>query len=434
MVSDCLFRNCSNLQYIDVDSENEKYASKDGILYNKDYSELIEAPGTIVECIIPSTVISIGHNALWGRKLLKRLVMPMSIKSIGGGVFKDCENLLEIYCYAANPPKTNSTRDWAIGSKYVMVSSFDDAPIYSCTLYVPSNVLASYRQNDEWNKWSNVEPLDVVAFDNIQYELDNTNKEATLLYSYKKDEDVEIPKTIKKNETIYWVTRVHAGCFEGNKNIKSVKIPTSVSELGKGCFSGCSALNLLVFYNDEKSNLLTRSVDSQEASLKRIDDYCFEGCSSLTALELPSSTKYIGISAFSGCSSLSILKCNAEIPPTTSADDFGNTSFTGAPTDLCKVFVPENSIETYRQNSEWNKWKSLSDTGVGISEVYSGNDLHVTASQGQLLISGARDKDIVTVYTIDGRKVIKTTDKVISNLTHSVYIVSVENQKIKIKL
>lgn len=432
-VSDCLFRNCSDLQYIDVDSENEKYASKDGILYNKDFSELIEASGTIVECIIPSTVVTIGHNALWGRKLLKRLVMPMNIKSIGGGVFKDCENLLEIYCYAANPPKTNSTRDWAIGSKYILVSSFDDAPTSSCTLYVPSNVLASYQKNDEWSKWRNVEPIDVVVFDNIQYELDNTNKEATLLYS-DKDENVEIPKTIKKNETIYWVTRVHAGCFEGNKNLKSVKIPTTVSELGKGCFSGCSALNLLVFYNDEKSNMLARSVDSQKASLKIIEDYCFEGCSSLTALELPSSTEYIGISAFSGCSSLSMLKCNAETPPTTCADDFGNTSFKGAPTDLCKVVVPEKSIEAYRQNSEWSKWISLSDIGAGISDVYFENGIHVTASQGRLLISGARDNDIVNVYTMDGRNVVKTTDKVISHLTSGIYIVSIRNQRFKIKL
>ena len=432
-VSECLFRNCSDLQYIDVDSENENFASKDGILYNKDFSELIEASGTIVECIIPSTVVTIGHNALWGRKLLKRIVMPMNIKSIGGGVFKDCENLLEIYCYAANPPKTNSTRDWAIGSKYILVSSFDDAPTSSCTLYVPSNVLASYQKNDEWSKWRNVEPIDVVVFDNIQYELDNTNKEATLLYS-DKDENVEIPKTIKKNETIYWVTRVHAGCFEGNKNIKSVKIPTTVSELGKGCFSGCSALNLLVFYNDEKSNMLARSVDSQKASLKIIEDYCFEGCSSLTALELPSSTEYIGISAFSGCSSLSMLKCNAETPPTTCADDFGNTSFKGAPTDLCKVVVPEKSIEAYRQNSEWSKWISLSDIGAGISDVYFENGIHVTASQGRLLISGARDNDIVNVYTMDGRNVVKTTDKVISHLTSGIYIVSIRNQRFKIKL
>ena len=71
---------------------------------------------------------------------------------------------------------------------------------------------------------------------------------------------------------------------------------------------------------------------------------------------------------------------------------------------------------------------------TNINHVNVEESIQVTANQGRLLISGARDNDIVNVYTMDGRNVVKTTDKVISHLTSGIYIVSIRNQRFKIKL
>lgn len=73
-------------------------------------------------------------------------------------------------------------------------------------------------------------------------------------------------------------------------------------------------------------------------------------------------------------------------------------------------------------------------TSTDINHVNVEEGIQVTASQGRLLISGARDNDMVNIYTMDGRNVVKTTDKVISHLTPGIYIVSVGNQRVKIKL
>lgn len=69
-----------------------------------------------------------------------------------------------------------------------------------------------------------------------------------------------------------------------------------------------------------------------------------------------------------------------------------------------------------------------------INHVNVEESIQVTANQGRLLISGARDNDTINVYTMDGRNVVKTTDKVISHLTSGIYIVSIRNQRFKIKL
>ena len=73
-------------------------------------------------------------------------------------------------------------------------------------------------------------------------------------------------------------------------------------------------------------------------------------------------------------------------------------------------------------------------TSTDINHVNVEEGIQVRANQGRLLISGARDNDTVNVYTMDGWNVVKTTDKVISHLTRGIYIVSIRNQRFKIKL
>ncbi len=65
-ITENAFRNLKNLRSITVSAENPFYSSYSGCLYDKDYTELICFPAALEGAVIPSTVVSIGMNALKG--------------------------------------------------------------------------------------------------------------------------------------------------------------------------------------------------------------------------------------------------------------------------------------------------------------------------------------------------------------------------------
>lgn len=60
--SNSLFSGCKALININVDPNNKTYASKDGVLYNKDLTELLVCPYAKKSLTIPSTVKKIDSN------------------------------------------------------------------------------------------------------------------------------------------------------------------------------------------------------------------------------------------------------------------------------------------------------------------------------------------------------------------------------------
>ena len=91
------FFNCESLTSINVDSNNEKYMSDNGVLYTKDKKTLIQYPskkeGT--EYLILQGVESIGDYAFEGCENLINITIPDSVTSIMGA-FKGCSSLINI--------------------------------------------------------------------------------------------------------------------------------------------------------------------------------------------------------------------------------------------------------------------------------------------------------------------------------------------------
>lgn len=87
------------------------------------------------------------------------------------------------------------------------------------------------------------------VIDGIRYMLDPVKKTATLVPKKegKYSGDIIIPEKVKGNDGVeYVVTSLGASCFEGCSGLTSITIPSSVTSLGKGCFGGC--LNLETVY------------------------------------------------------------------------------------------------------------------------------------------------------------------------------------------
>lgn len=85
-----------NLTAFVVDSNNPNYVSVDGIVYNKDMTELIECPTAKTgDLVIPATVTKICHDAFIGNHL-SSVTLPDGLTSIVYQAFWNSEYLTEI--------------------------------------------------------------------------------------------------------------------------------------------------------------------------------------------------------------------------------------------------------------------------------------------------------------------------------------------------
>ena len=92
------FSGCKSLLSIEVSDNNKNYSSFDGILFNKNKSELIAYPAgkTDSEYAIPNSVTSIGSYAFYGCTSLTSVEIPDGVTSIDWHAFSNCTNLTSI--------------------------------------------------------------------------------------------------------------------------------------------------------------------------------------------------------------------------------------------------------------------------------------------------------------------------------------------------
>lgn len=91
------FSSCTSLQNINVDKSNKNYSSIDGVLLNKDATELLICPGGKKgEYTIPNSVKTITDGAFLCCESLTFINIPNSVTTIGESAFWDCESLTSI--------------------------------------------------------------------------------------------------------------------------------------------------------------------------------------------------------------------------------------------------------------------------------------------------------------------------------------------------
>ncbi|MDH6304837.1 hypothetical protein M2459_001575 [Parabacteroides sp. PF5-5] len=207
-------RPISPLLYaIFVDKDNEHYASRNGVLFDKKKNSLICCARGVGDTYrIPNTVKSINRFAFWGCDCLRKVIIPESVSqiqigafsqcgiqsirvpnsissiskylfaynkyltkvslgdsvtSIGEGAFLCCESLSEIYL-SKNITTIEKDCFWGCSNlKTITIGNESPCSVYEpwdidydvCKLYVPSVSIETYKNDPHWGKFKNILPI-----------------------------------------------------------------------------------------------------------------------------------------------------------------------------------------------------------------------------------------------------------------------------------
>ena len=294
--------NISSLVAVTVAEDNKSYTSVDGVLFNKDMTNLIRYPSekSDTEYIIPDSVTSIREDSFWNCASLTSITIPKSVTNIGRNAIWGIPRVnitdIEVWCNIDFNADT-------IGGGL-------EFNAYSANLYLNGELVSELIIPE------GVTTIPAGAFANM-----------TSIVS------VVIPDS---------VTDIGASAFKNCINLEFVDIPNSVTNMGITVFAGCTSLTSVTIPDSVTS--IGNSVFSKCTSLESIDipnsvtniGYnAFEHCTSLTSVTIPDSVANIGSSAFEGCTSLA----SVVIPD--SVTRVFESTFEGC-TNLTNVIIPDS--------------------------------------------------------------------------------------------
>lgn len=144
-IGDGIVNGCQNLSQIDVEVGNSHYASKDGVLYDSDFHELLIFPVNHekTEYSVVDEVTSIAPYAFLNAKKLTTVNLPSTLASIGKDAFIGCVNLSMLQVKALNPPICQN-------------DCFENVSKTRCELQVPLGCRSYYWVAPVWSEFNRI--------------------------------------------------------------------------------------------------------------------------------------------------------------------------------------------------------------------------------------------------------------------------------------
>ncbi len=298
LISVTISKNVTNIEYpwtfhfqstlkdIIVDKKNPNYSSENGLLFNKDKTELIAVPGGLTSIRIPKNTTKIDHLdiVIHARQVEEFIVDEgnTSYSSENGLLLnKDKTKLIAIpqgLTYVKIPKNTTKIYplDITTHAKQVKEITVDEEnPSYSSEggmlfnkdktelIIVPSSATSVIIPASTKRLSMLHHPFEAChQLKEILVDANNTtfSAENGMLFNKYKTVLVSVPCTYT-----------------------SVNIPKSVKVIGWGAFQGCTSLSSITLPD----------------SLTRISSFAFDGCDSLNSITIPQSVKNINDCAFS---------------------------------------------------------------------------------------------------------------------------------------
>lgn len=272
-INDSAFAGCDSLMYISVNVNNPNYSSRDGVIYNKEKTQIIYVPKSIRGKItIPDSITNIKEYTFENCSLTE-ITIPDSVTSIGSGAFAGCTNITE-----ATIP--------AFAMKYIPKSNLQTVVITSGESITDNSFYGCYSLE-------NISiPDSVTSIGNNAFEHCHSLK------------NIIIPDSVTNiGECAFWechdlasitipdgITEFNRCLFANCYSLKSINIPDSVTTIGKDAFSRCDSLTSITI----------------PGSVTTIGEYAFSSCG-LTGINIPDSVKSLGTGAFQHCDKITNL-------------------------------------------------------------------------------------------------------------------------------
>ena len=375
------FRGCSSLTSVTIG--NSVTTIGESAFYNC---------RSLTSVTIGNSVTTIGSSAFGGCSSLTSLTIPNSVTTIGRSAFRDCSSLTSV----------------TIGNS---VTTIGDNAFYNKSntkvIWLTNTPPAGYRNvkggihyvaND---LYTDLDIKKVYPYLNSIFEVDGI-KYVPVSLSERICDAIDCaytgePYELKINKKVNYkgvdmtVRDINPYTAYKCANIKKAYIDINGS-IGHSAFSGCANLS---------------SVNI--AKVNDIGDDAFSRCSNLQKVYIGDSVKTIGEYAFNNCTSITQISSESVVPPTCESGVFD-----GINKSKCKLIVPKNSLDAYKQAYQWKDFLLIADNTTGITNTVYNN-------------SGLAD-----VYTIDGTKRLsKASTDEINALPKGMYIVN--GKKIIIK-
>ena len=375
------FRGCSSLTSVTIG--NSVTTIGESAFYNC---------RSLTSVTIGNSVTTIGSSAFGGCSSLTSLTIPNSVTTIGRSAFRDCSSLTSV----------------TIGNS---VTTIGDNAFYNKSntkvIWLTNTPPAGYRNvkggihyvaND---LYTDLDIKKVYPYLNSIFEVDGI-KYVPVSLSERICDAIDCaytgePYELKINKKVNYkgvdmtVRDINPYTAYKCANIKKAYIDINGS-IGHSAFSGCANLS---------------SVNI--AKVNDIGDDAFSRCSNLQKVYIGDSVKTIGEYAFNNCTSITQISSESVVPPTCESGVFD-----GINKSKCKLIVPKNSLDAYKQAYQWEDFSLIEGSTTGIT-----NTVYNKAG-------------LVDVYTIDGTKRLsKASTDEINALPKGVYIVN--GKKIIIK-
>ena len=298
------FYGCKNLASINVDDKNPAYASVDGVLYNKEKTILIQAPGKIQgKFTIPSGVTNIASGAFGSCEGLTGLEIPASVTSISEYAFENCTGLTNVTIPSSVKNIDTKAFSGCKNLDLVISNAKENVTVESGALDDCKSVT--------WNLLVD-ESESPLKFKVLTETTAEVTKENCV------EGSVTIPSKVVIDGKTYSVVSIADYAFKNCKDLTCITIPSSVVKIGTGAFqssglttielpSSITSIGLSLFLGC--SDLVSVKIPS---SVESIGENAFVSCTSLTNLELSSSVKSIGVMAFYGCKNLDLVIDNSK--------------------------------------------------------------------------------------------------------------------------
>ncbi len=427
------FSFCKNLQSIKVDKENTNYTSQDGVLFNKEKTELIKYPAgnkaikytipngvkivkeiafalneNLTSVDIPSSVDAIKSFAFARCYSLRSVVIPNGVKAIEDGTFQSCISITTITIPKSVTYIGENAFDECRSLIYIICKIENPEnvlrrnPFYginreNCTLYVPKGKVNVYKNLYYWEDFENIKEIgtslkvgDKFEYDGIWYEVTSIdNQEVKVVKN-----SAEIP--VEPNPVNPKFEKVVAEDGNGdNYSLTSVIIPSVVKHV-------------------ETDYTVTIIGVSAFASSKK-----------LTSVTIPKTVTTIENNAFENCTSLKSITVKAE---NINNVTLGDNVFKNVNKKECTLHVPTDKTDNYKEADQWKEFDNIVEDKTGIRYTKLTNPISVVGNN--IIVSQVAGKS-VKLYSLSGQ-VLHNLHATQENITLSVnkagaYILKVGN-------